>query len=156
MQAEIFRASPALHEESLILALFSVDGATAACLTHGDRATVVAVAHYYARVAATPPPAAGKIIKVMGDGILAVFPPVNARAAETTCRQAQSESTELWQEFDLRCRVRVKLEAGTLLRGRIGPPGEERADVYGHVLNQLYKASGEEFLILPGLAALLA
>lgn len=63
---------------------------------------------------------------------------------------------QLWQAFDRRCRVRVKLGAGTLVRGRIGPPGEERADVYGDVLNQLYKASGEEFLILPGLAALLA
>lgn len=156
MKAEIFKERPSLDEESLILAVFSVDGATAACATHGDRAAVAVLANYYARVAATLAPAAGQVIKVMGDGILAVFPPVNARAAETMCRQAQSESTELWQAFDPRCRVRVKLGAGTVVRGRIGPPGEERADVYGHVLNQLYKASGEEFLILPGLAALLA
>ena len=92
----------------------------------------------------------------MGDGMLVVFPPANARAAETMCRQAQSEGTKLWQGFDPTCRVRVKLEAGTLVRGRLGPPGEERADAYGHVLNQMYKASGEEFLILPGLAALLS
>ena len=156
MKTEHFTESPSLEEESLILALFSVDGATAACATHGDRATVVALAHYYARVAETLAPAVGQVIKVMGDGILAVFPTVNARAAETMCRQAQSESTKLWQAFDPRCRVRVKVGAGSVMRGRIGPPGEERADVYGQVLNQLYKASGEEFLILPGFAALLA
>lgn len=154
MNSESFKDSAALDEESLILALFSVDGATAACATHGDRATVAVLANYYARVAATIAPAAGQIIKVMGDGMLATFPPVDARAAETRCRQAQFESTELWQAFDPRCRVRVKLGAGTLVRGQIGPPGEERADVYGHVLNELYKAKGEEFLILPGLAAL--
>lgn len=156
MKTETFLESAALREESLILAVFSVDGATAACAAHGDRATVTVLANYYARVAATLAPAAGQVIKVMGDGILAVFPQVNARAAETMCREAQSESVELWQAFDPRCRVRVKLGAGTLMRGRIGPPGEQRDDVYGHVLNQLYKASGEEFLILPGFAALLS
>ena len=156
MQAEIFNESVPFDEESLVLAVFSVDGATAACATHGDRPTVAVLSDYYVRVAATLAPATGQVIKVMGDGMLVVFPPTNARAAETTCRQAQAECTKLWQAFDPRCRVRVKLGAGTVVRGRIGPPGEEHVDVYGHVLNQLYKASGEEFLILPGLAALLS
>jgi class 3 adenylate cyclase len=155
MKAEILEGNAALDAESLILAVLSVEGATAACATHGDRATVAVLFSYYARVAAVLAPAAGQVLKVMGDGILAVFPPGNAKAAETTCRQAQSESTELWQAFDPRCRVRVRLGAGTLLYGQIGPPGKERTDVYGHVLNQLYKAQGEEFLILPELAALL-
>jgi aminoglycoside 6'-N-acetyltransferase I len=156
MKAEILEESATFGEESLILAVFSVDGATAACTTHGDRPTVAVLSDYYARVAAALAPATGQVIKVMGDGMLVVFPPANARAAEATCRQAQAASTRVWQAFDPRCRVRVKLGAGTLVRGRIGPPGEERVDVYGDVLNQLYKASGEEFLILPALAALLA
>jgi class 3 adenylate cyclase len=155
MKAEISEADITLQEESLILALFSVDGATAACATHGDRPTVAVLSAYYARVAAILAPADGQVIKVMGDGMLAVFPPANAKAAERRCRQAQAEETELWQAFDPRCRVRVKLGAGTVLRGRIGPPGAERVDVYGNALNQLYKAKGEEFLILPELAALL-
>jgi class 3 adenylate cyclase len=156
MKVESFNETTALDEESLVLAVFSVDGATAACATHGDRATVAVLSKYYARVAAALAPAAGQVIKVMGDGMLVVFPPAGAKTVETTCREAQSAGTRLWQAFDTRCRVRVKLGAGTVVRGQIGPPGEERADVYGHVLNQLYKANGEEFLILPGLAALLA
>jgi class 3 adenylate cyclase len=156
MKVESFTEGVALNEESLVLAVFSVDGATAACVTHGDRATVAVLSKYYARVAKALAPAGGQVIKVMGDGMLVVFPPADAKAAATMCREAQSEGTRLWQAFDPRCRVRVKLGAGTLMRGRIGPPGEERADVYGHVLNQLYKANGEEFLILPGLAALLS
>ncbi|MFL5562672.1 MAG: hypothetical protein ACJ79K_14465 [Gemmatimonadaceae bacterium] len=156
MKAEIVNESVPFDEESLILAVFSVDGATAACATHGDRPTVAVLSDYYACVSAALAPATGHVIKVMGDGMLAVFPPANARAAEVMCRRAQSECTKLWQAFDPRCRVRVKLDAGTLVRGRIGPPGAERVDVYGDVLNRLYKASGEEFLILPGLAALLS
>ena len=156
MKTEIINESAPVDEESLVVAIFSVDGATAACATHGDRPTVAVLSDYYARVAAALAPATGQVIKVMGDGMLVVFPPGNARAAATTCRQAQSEGTKLWQAFDPRCRVRVKLGAGTLVRGRIGPPGEERVDVYGHILNQLYKASGGEFLVLPGFAALLS
>ena len=156
MQANIFNQGTALDEASLILAVFSVDGATAACATHGDRATVAVLSKYYARVGSALAPAAGQVIKVMGDGILVVFPLAEAKAAEMMCRQAQSEGSALWQAFDPICRVRVKLGAGTLICGRMGPPGAERADVYGHALNELYKARGEEFLILPGLAALLS
>lgn len=156
MKTELIKGGPALVEESLILAVFSVDGATAACATHGDRATVAILSDYYARVATILSPAAGQVIKVMGDGALVVFPPDDARAVERACRQAQAEGTRLWQAFDPRCRVRVRLGAGTVVRGRLGPPGAERVDIYGDALNQLFKASGDEFLILPGFAALLS
>ena len=45
--------------------MFSVDGATADCAAHRDRATVAVLASYHVREAASLTPAAGQVIKVV-------------------------------------------------------------------------------------------
>ena len=54
----------------LVLALLSVDNATAASARHGDEATVAVLATYYAIVADAIAAADGNGAKVMGDGVL--------------------------------------------------------------------------------------
>jgi class 3 adenylate cyclase len=137
-----------------VFALVSVNGASAACATHGDAPTVEALANYYALVARSVADAGGHIIKVMGDGVLITFPIEQARAARAALESLQSEASRPWSAFDSRCHVVVKLGAGPLMRGRFGPPGHEREDVYGHALNELFKAAPGEFVVLPGFEAL--
>ena len=38
----------------------------------------------------------------------------------------QARAGELWRGFDERCRVQVKVGAGTVHCGQLGPPGAER------------------------------
>ena len=138
--------------EQAMLALLSVAGATAACATHGDSAMVAALQAYYAIVAAAVTPADGRVVKVLGDGVLVAFPLVHAAAAVAALRTGQARATTHWQAFDARCTVQVRATAGAILRAQLGPPGAERDDMYGATLNALFKLPPEDFRIAPALA----
>lgn len=139
----------------LVLALVSVDGTMAACADHGDAATLEVLSRYYALVADTIAAAGGRVVKVMGDGVIASFPRDHAAQAVDVCRALQEIVTAHWQAFDARCRARVVLGAGSLLSGRFGPPGQEREDLFGHTLNQLFRAPAGDVVLLPSIQALL-
>ena len=149
--------APSLRVEPLVFALASVNGATAACATHGDAATVVVLSDYYALLAAAAAAADGWVIKVMGDGVLLGFPTPRAGEAVEVLRAAQAAGTRRWQDFDARCRVTIRAGTGPVVRARLGPPGDERDDIYGDALNRLFKTPpSEELLLLPELRALIA
>jgi len=144
-----------LTAEHLVLALTSVPGSTAACVAHGDESTVAVLADYYALVADAATSAGGRVIKVMGDAALVTFPGGRVREAVGAMRSLQVRGTSLWRRFDERCRVEVKVGAGSVVCGQFGPSGDERHDVYGDALNQLFKGAGGEFVLTPEVEALL-
>lgn len=131
--------------EELVFAVTMVLASTKACAAHGDAAMFDVLSDYYALVARAVTPAGGRVIKVMGDGILLVFPPDRARQAVTVLRAVQADATARWQRFDERCRVQVKVGAGVLTCGLLGPPGQERYDIVGQALNALFKAPWGDF-----------
>ena len=141
--------------EHLVLALTRVPGSTAACAVHGDERTVAVLADYYALVADATASAGGRVIKVMGDAALVTFPGGRVREAVEALRSLQARGTSLWRGFDDRCRVEVKVGAGAVVCGQFGPPGDERPDVYGDALNQLFKGAWGEFVLTPEVEALL-
>lgn len=144
-----------LTSEHLVLAVTCVPGSTAACATHGDKRTVALLADYYALVAHAAASAGGRVIKVMGDAALVTFPGGCVREAVEAMRLLQASGTNLWRGFDDRCRVEVKVGAGAVVCGQFGPPGDERLDVYGDALNQLFKGAWGEFVLMPEVEALL-
>lgn len=141
--------------EELVFAVTSVSAATAAGRAHGDLETAAVLAEYYALVGEAVALSEGKVVKVMGDGVLVVFPLGRAQEAVEALRILQSSATALWSEFDVRCRLQVKVGSGPLASGAMGPPGAERFDVYGTALNNLFKAPAGDFVVMPDLAALL-
>lgn len=141
--------------EQLVLALLSVDGTMAACADHGDAATLAVLSSYYALIATGSAEAGGRVIKVMGDGMLIAFPLERATDAVAACRQLQTVATLHWRDFDARCRARVVMTAGPVLSGQLGPPGYEAPDLFGHTLNQLFRAPAGEVVLLPSIDPLL-
>lgn len=139
--------------EELVLAFVSVNGASAACATHGDAATVAVLARYYAIVADAIAATDGDVIKVMGDGVLVAFPFERAGDAVAALHVAQERASAEWRAFDARCSVVVRATAGPVLRVSLGPPGSERPDVYGHALNELYRLTPGEFVLAPQISA---
>ena len=127
------------EKSELVFAILSVAGATAACATRGDVPTVETLARYYSSVAEVIAGAEGRVIKLIGDGIVVVFPASRVRVAIEAVRLAQERATTLWERFDERCRVQVKIGIGALVLGLFGPRHQEREDVYGDALNQLFK-----------------
>lgn len=149
------RRSRQFTTEHLVLALTSVAGSTAACVTHGDEKTVAVLVAYYALVAEAATQAGGHVVKVMGDAVLVTFPCPRVGEAVEALHSLQARGTAVWHAFDERCRVEVKVAAGPVVCGPFGPPGEEQPDVYGAALNQLFKGAPGEFRLSPEVEALL-
>ena len=126
----------------LVFAVTRVTYCTKACLAHGDSATFNQLSKYYALVAEAVEPVDGKVIKALGDGVLLTFPINRCREAVEALRELQKQTSELWHRFEERCHVQVKVGAGSLVCGPLGPPGAERFDVVGDALNQLLRHPG--------------
>lgn len=145
--------------QPMILAVTSVMGATKACEAKGDAAWFRVLAEYYTMVAMAIHPAEGKFVKGMGDGTLLVFPEEKAKDAAAVLKALHQDANVLWHAFDTSCRFVVKIGRGTVITGMLGAPAEERFDVVGNALNQLFKKlmhdNGEDFYISPDVAALI-
>lgn len=144
------------HSERLVFAVTQVAGSTRACAARGDAAMFDVLRAYYALAAEAATGAGGRFIKPMGDGVLMTFPLDRAAAAIQVLRTFQERAGELWHAFDERCRVQVKVGAGTVHCGRLGPPGAERVDIVGDALNALFKEPWSDFHVTPDVTALLA
>ncbi|MGH7427675.1 MAG: adenylate/guanylate cyclase domain-containing protein [Candidatus Methylomirabilaceae bacterium] len=149
------RTAMQYQTEELVFAITTVDGSTRAARTRPDVEMASVLADYYALASDTLSSSQGRIVKVIGDGILLVFPIPLAREAVAALRRFQAAATTLWAEVDPGCRTQVKVGVGSLATGPFGPPGDERFDVYGSALNQLFKAPGADFVITPDLQGLL-
>ena len=113
-----------------------------------------ALIDHYNRVAAAIREASGRVIKVIGDGVIVAFPVAMAGDAVKILRDVQHDGTERWQRFDSRCRVQIKIGVGSLVTASMGPAGQERDDVYGDALNRLFKMAAGEFVLSPEMSAL--
>ena len=150
-----FKTATQYQTDDLVFAITSIDGSTRAARTRPDLEMASVLSEYYALAAETLRSCQGRIIKVIGDGILVVFPLSHARDGVAALRRFQSSATALWAEVNTGCRAQVKVGVGSLATGPFGPPGDERFDVYGSALNQLFKAPAADFFITPALAAVL-
>jgi class 3 adenylate cyclase len=141
--------------ERLLFAVTQVTGSTLACASRGDAAMFATLQGYYALAAEATNGAGGRFIKGIGDGVLLTFPPHRAAAAVQALRTFQERANALWRGFDERCRVQVKMGAGQLSCGPLGPPEAARFDVVGDALNALFKVPWSDFYVSPEAAALL-
>lgn len=146
------RAEP--RPEQLVFAIITVAGATKAGADHGDAAALRQLEAFYALCAETVTAVHGRVVKALGDGVLASFPLESLREAAAALRALQAAATAQWQSYDARCRVQVKLGTGTVMAGVFGPPGQESYDIYGNALSQLFKLPGGDFVLSPDAAVL--
>jgi class 3 adenylate cyclase len=149
-------AGPELKPLDAIFVLVGVAGSSAACSTRGDLPTARVLAEYYTLVADAARPAEGRIIKVIGDGVLLTFPTARVRDAMAALRTLKRDGTRLWQRFDEGCRIQLKIGAGSVVAGQMGPPDDQRFDVYGDALNRLVKMPNDDVVISPEARALLS
>jgi class 3 adenylate cyclase len=144
-----------MRVERLVLAITQVASASVAIAIHGDESTLRTARAANVPLIEATISADGRLVKMLGEGMLLAFPADRAEEAVTGLRSARDQATAIWQRFDPRCYVQVKMNVGNVLVGAIGAPADLRLDVYGHVLHQLFKAPAAEFTLLSELAALI-
>ena len=137
------------HTDRLLLAVVQVAGSSRACARQGDAAMFDALQAYYVLASDAVRVAGGRFVKPIGDAVLLTFPLDRAKDAVLALQDLQARGTDLWRRFDIHCAVQVRLGAGPVQCGPLGPPGEERFDIVGDALNTLFKAPAGDFYVSP-------
>jgi class 3 adenylate cyclase len=80
-------------------------------------------------------PVGARIVKLMGDAGLAVFPKESAEQAIFALAALAEEARAHALECGIDAHLNVNVHVGPMLAGSFGPPGQERFDVIGKVVN---------------------
>jgi class 3 adenylate cyclase len=86
----------------------------------GDIAAATALREYYALMAEVSRSYGGRVVQVVGDGVLLAFRPEQAAEALAALRSAQAAATRRWAALDVRCRGVVRVVTGRWFRLRSG------------------------------------
>jgi len=90
---------------------------------------------FYALAAEHIEPAGGRIVKLMGDAGLAVFPKESAEETIFALGALAAAARACAREFGFDAYLNVSVHVGPVLSGSFGPPGAERFDVIGKTVN---------------------
>lgn len=104
---------------------------------HPDRIGEI-VDSYYRAMGDLIVPASGRIIKYIGDAILAIFPEGGELAATRCAFAMRPEFARLIREIDheSEAELEVALNAGRVISGTIGHDSYRSFDVFGEVVNE--------------------
>ena len=79
--------------------------------------------------------AQGRIVKFMGDGVLAVFPPESMEPMVTALGTLAKDARQLGHEFGIDTYLNINVHVGSVVCGSFGAPDQERFDVIGKTVN---------------------
>jgi adenylate cyclase len=129
-------------EAALLIVFVSLDGFAVQCERLGDPEIAQGLDAYYHQVAAAVQAAGGRVVKVMGDGVLIVFPePALDRGVQLLQPMKQAVDDALTAR-GWACQFVARAHFGTVLTGPFGPPGGERFDVVGRAVNTAARLRG--------------
>lgn len=80
----------------------------------------------------------GRIIKFLGDAVLATFPNDRAQAAVAAATRLEARSVELADERGYDLKLGANLHMGPVVAGELGSGGSRRFDVIGRTVNQAF------------------
>ena len=100
-----------------------------------DRIVAGFLQAFYALVANRLVPAGGRVVKLMGDAGLVVFPTEAAEPVILALGALTGEARECAREAGLDAYLNANVHVGPVLAGSFGPPGEARFDVIGKTVN---------------------
>jgi len=89
----------------------------------------------YAMAARHLEPAGGRIVKLMGDAGLCVFPREQAEDVILALAELCKEARQSAVEHGIDAYLNANVHFGPVLAGSFGPPGAERYDVVGKTVN---------------------
>ena len=79
--------------------------------------------------------AGGTVVKFLGDGLLAVFPPQHADSAVLGLLAFKQVADQFFRGRHWECRLIVRLHYGTVVAGPLGPTAHQRFDIIGRAVN---------------------
>ena len=91
--------------------------------------------------------AGGQLIKAIGDAGLFIFPADEPDRAVLALMQMKRDCDAWLAERGYPDVMSVKVQIGPVACGRVGPPEDERLDVYGETINRAATMRGRTFTV---------
>ena len=122
----------------------------------GDREVAGMLQAFYAEAARHLEAQDARVVKVIGDAVLAVFDPERLSRVVDALLRLAGEFERSAQTAGFSTRVDGKVHVGPVIAGSFGPPGLARFDVLGQTVNETAQLRGEGVVLSPTAEALLA
>jgi class 3 adenylate cyclase len=126
---------PDCRSETLGVAFFDVSRIAEWDSPQQDKRVAEFFQALYRLVAEQLGPAGGRIVKLMGDAGLVVFPVEAAEGVIPALCALTGRARALATESGFDAYLNVNVHVGPVLAGSFGPPGAERFDVIGKTVN---------------------
>jgi class 3 adenylate cyclase len=133
-------AAERITSTKLVIAVHDLAGYTRAAAMADEIAIATFLDAYYGRCAAHVRGAGGRVVKFIGDAVLAVFPPGRAVEAIEAMARLRADVCEIARQHQLHFIApgNTNLHLATVAAGEMGPPGDRRFDVLGAGVNHTF------------------
>jgi len=108
----------------------------------GDTETANVLDAYYARAAGELTRAGGRVVKFIGDAVLAVFSDDAVDDAAAMLLELAPAVDRLMAERGWACRLTTRAHFGSIVAGEFGPAGDMRFDIVGQTVNEASRLAG--------------
>jgi adenylate cyclase len=122
-------------ETPYLIAFLSLNGFAAQAARVTDVEAADFLDEYLSLATETVERAGGIVVKFIGDGLLAVFPPQHADSTVLGLLAFKPVVDQLFYLRRWECRLIVRLHYGTVVAGPLGPPAHRRFDIIGRAVN---------------------
>lgn len=147
-----FQALTEYEETVIIVGFFDLMGYAKWCEERPPREVLELARELFTRTGKVIAKADGRVIKAIGDAGLFVFPAEDLDRAVLALLDMK-RTTDAWlAESSYPDVMSVKVQWGPVAFGRVGPPDDERLDVYGKTVNHAAMMKGRPFTVAAALA----
>ena len=136
-----------LSEVQLLIAFWNFTRYTAQADRLEDAEVARVMAGFYELAGSRIAAAGGRVVKFIGDGGLAVFPPERAEAGVLTLLDFTDAADRFMDEQGWECRLMVKIHCGTVVEGEYGARADRRYDILGKAVNTAARLQGSGLVL---------
>lgn len=122
-------------ETPYLIAFLTLNGFTAQCTRVTDAELAGTLDEYFALGVGSIEGSGGRVVKFMGDGILAVFESKNVDSGVLGLLALKSKADDFFLQRHWDCQLVVRAHYGSVVAGPLGPGNHRRFDVIGREVN---------------------
>lgn len=131
-----------MKETKLCLLKADLAGFARACTSLDALAIAGFLDRWYRQCAPLVTARGGRVVKFMGDAVLAVFPEAAVLAAVDAATAMRAALAELRAETQWRVELGTNVHVAIVAEGELGPDDDRRYDVLGSGVNHLFLMGG--------------
>ena len=128
----------ALASSAVVVLVADLDGYAKAFKTRTDAQMAAFLDRYYSVAEDTVHEAGGRIVKFIGDAVLAVFPESGAASAVSAAATLRQEVERTGQQMGIPVRLGASVHMGPAVEAELGKGSSRRRDVIGRTVNQTF------------------